>query len=86
MKRDDVFYYVRHNPIDLCERYRDKKLWFSLKTKSLTFAIHVAKLISQRLKDYWFGIRFKRMDVHAKGSVHLDQEKLVDSLTIGDLM
>ena len=62
MKRDDMFYYVRHIPTDLANHYSVKRLCFSLKTKSLGYAIRASKSVSQRLEDYWFGIRFKRMD------------------------
>ena len=72
MKRDDMFYYVRHIPKDLYEHYRVKRLCFSLKTKSLTYAMRAAKSVSQRLDDYWFGIRFKRMDIPAIDSVRKD--------------
>ena len=32
MKRYDMFYYVRHIPIDLADHYSVKRLCFSLKT------------------------------------------------------
>ena len=50
MKRDDMFYYVRHIPRDLSEHYRVKRLCFSLKTKSLAYADRIAKSVSQRQK------------------------------------
>ena len=64
-----MFYNLRHIPIDLCEYYRVKRLCLSLKTKSLAYAMRAAKSVSQRLEDYWFGIRFKRKDVPAIDSV-----------------
>ena len=86
MKRDDMFYYVRDIPIDLCEHYRVKRLCFSLKTKALGYAIRVAKSVSQRLEDYWFGIRFKMMDVPAVGSVRKDDSESNESPTILDAL
>ena len=56
MKRDEMFYYVRHIPNDLTDIYSVKRLCFSLKTKSYSTAIRFAKSVSQRLDDYWFGI------------------------------
>ena len=79
MKRDDMFYYVRHIPMDLTEHYRVKRLCFSLKTKSLAYAIRLARSVSQSLEDYWFGIRFKRMDVPAIDSV---SKKIVSRMTL----
>ena len=86
MKRDDMFYYVRHIPRDLSEHYRVKRLCFSLKTKSLGYATRIAKSVSQRLEDFWFGIRFKRMDVPAIGSVRKDNSESNDSPTILDAL
>ena len=49
MKRDDMFYYVRHSRRDLCEHYRVKRLCFSLETTLLGYTIHVASSVSQIL-------------------------------------
>ena len=86
MKRDDMFYFVRHIPIDLSEHYRVKRLCFSLKTKSLAYATRIAKSVSQRLEDYWFGIRFKRMDVPAINAVRMEDAILDGSPTILDAL
>ena len=69
MKRDDMFYYVCHIPTDFANHYSVKRLCFSLKTKSLGNALRVSKSVSQRLEDYRFCIRFKRMDVPAINDV-----------------
>jgi len=69
MIRDDMYYYVRHIPNDLAHCYSVRRLCFSLKTKSLATAVRFAKSVSQRLEDYWFGIRLKNMDVPAMGLV-----------------
>ena len=66
MKRDNKYYYVRHIPYDLNNHYRIKRLCFSLKTESNSIAIRYSKSITQRLDDYWFGIRLKDMDVPEK--------------------
>ena len=55
MKRDNVFYYVRHVPKDLIDHYNVKRLCFSLKTKCESSANRSSKSISQRLDDYWYG-------------------------------
>ena len=82
MKRDDMFYYVRHIPMDLTEHYRVKRLCFSLKTKSLGYAIRASKSVSQRLEDYWFSIRFKRMDVPTINAVRMEDGILDGSSTM----
>ena len=72
MKRDGKYYYVRHIPKDLTQHYSIQRLCFSLKTNSDSTAIRYSKSITQRLDDYWFGIRLKNMDVPAVDKVRLD--------------
>ena len=63
MKRDNVFYYVRHVPNDLIDHYSVKRLWFSLKTKCESSANRSSRSITQRLNNYWYGVRFSKLDV-----------------------
>ena len=72
MKRDNKYYYVRHIPKDLTHHYTIQRLCFSLKTNSDSIAIRFSKSITQRLDDYWFGIRLKNMDVPSVDKVRLD--------------
>ena len=72
MKRDNKYYYVRHIPKDLTHHYTFIRLCFSLKTNSDSIAIRFSKSITQRLDDYWFGIRLKNMDVPSVDKVKLD--------------
>ena len=65
MCRDGVYYYVRHIPYDLASVYSVTRLCFSLKTKSLKAAIRTSKSVSQRLEDYWLGLRLQNMDIPA---------------------
>ena len=46
MKRDDMFYYVRHIPTDLANQYSVKRLCFSLKTKSYATVLRFAKSVT----------------------------------------
>ncbi len=68
MYRDGVYYYVRRIPCDLTSFYSVKRLCFSLKTKSLKAANRSAASISQRLDDYWLGLRLQKLDIPA---IHL---------------
>ena len=72
MKRDSKYYYVRHIPKDLTQHYSIQRLCFSLKTNSDSTAIRYSKSITQRLDDYWFGIRLKNIDVTEVDKVRLD--------------
>ena len=68
MKRDSKYYYVRHIPKDLTQHYSIQRLCFSLKTNSDSTAIRYSKSITQRLDDYWLGVRLQKMDIPA---IHL---------------
>ena len=71
MYRDGVYYYVRRIPCDLTSFYSVKRLCFSLKTKSLKAANRSAASISQRLDDYWLGLRLQKLDIPA---IHLTNQ------------
>ena len=71
MYRDGVYYYVRRIPCDLTSFYPVKRLCFSLKTKSLKAANRSAGSISQRLDDYWLGLRLQKLDIPA---IHLTKQ------------
>ena len=74
MKRDNIYYYIRHIPNDLVNFYSVKRLCFSLKTKSNSTALRYAKSVTQRLDDYWFGIRLQNLDVPAINSLKKENE------------
>ena len=74
MIRDGVYYYVRHIPYDLASVYSVKRLCFSLKTKSLKAAIRTSMSVSQRLEDYWLGLRLQKIDIPAIQVVRVNNE------------
>ena len=65
MIRHGVYYCVRHIPCDLASIYSVTRLCFSLKTKLLKAAIRTSKPVTQRLEDYWLGLRLQNMDIPA---------------------
>ena len=71
MYRDGMYYYVRRIPCDLTSFYSVKRLCFSLKTKSLKADNRSAASISQRLDDYWLGLRLQKLDIPA---IHLTKQ------------
>ena len=81
--RDDTFYYVRRVPQDLAEHYNVKRLCFSLRTKSYKSAIHASKSVSQRLEDYWFGLRLQKMNIPALQLIE-QQVSIDDSCLLSD--
>ena len=74
LKRDGNYYFVRRVPNDLKNLYAVKRLCFSLKTKSNSTALRYAKSVTQRLDDYWFGIRLQNLDVPAINSLKKENE------------
>jgi len=66
--RDGVYYYTRRVPYDVRQHYASHRLSFSLKTKSYANAVRAAQSVTQRLEDYWLGLRLQQMDIPA---IHL---------------
>ena len=61
--RDGVYYYTRRVPYDVKKHYASDRLSFSLKTKSYANAVRAAQSVTQRLEDYWLGLRLQQMDI-----------------------
>ena len=66
--RSDVFYYVRRIPADIRSYYQADRVSLSLRTKSQAIANRAAQSITQRLEDYWLGLRLQQIDIPA---IHL---------------
>ncbi|MDB3896889.1 tyrosine-type recombinase/integrase [Alphaproteobacteria bacterium] len=66
--RDGIYHFIRRIPVNLQGHYRSDRVCLSLRTKSEPKALQVAGSISQRLDDYWSGLRLQKMDVPA---IHL---------------
>jgi len=84
MNRDGVYYYVRHIPYDLIAYYNVSRLCFSLKTKSLKAAIRTSKSVTQRLEDYWLGLRLQKMDIPAIQVVKSGDSSVDDGLLLSE--
>ena len=63
--RSGIYHFVRRVPADLQQHYRSDRVSISLRTKSVRAASRSAVSISQRLDDYWHGLRLQKMDVPA---------------------
>ena len=73
-KKCGVYYFSKRISNDLKNLYIVKRLCFSLKTKSNSTALRYAKSVTQRLDDYWFGIRLQNLDVPAINSLKKENE------------
>jgi len=77
--RDGTYYYVRRIPHDLSAFYSVKRLCFSLKTKSCVSAKRLSTSVTQRLDDYWLGLRLQNMDIPAIQLVKADDVMAEDT-------
>ena len=80
MNRAGIYYYVRRIPHDVRQHYASPRISFSLKTKSLHCAVRAASSVSQRLEDYWLGLRLQNMDIPAIQLVKTD-DKIAEDTT-----
>ena len=76
--RFGVYHFVRRVPADVKQHYRSDRVSISLRTKSAKAAIRSAQSISQRLDDYWHGLRLQKMDVPALHLVIDDKDDVMD--------
>ena len=74
MIREGVYYYVRHIPCDSASIYSVTRLCFSLKTESASAAVRASRSVTQRLDDYWLGLRLQNMDIPAIQVVRANDE------------
>ena len=58
------------------QHYPSNRLSFSLNTKSNASALRAAQSVTQRLEDYWLGLRLQDMDIPA---IHLVRTNHVDN-------
>ena len=61
--RNGNYYFVRRVPNDMKSYYSSDRTSFSLKTKSYMSALRMTKSITQRLEDYWLGIRLQKIKI-----------------------
>ena len=61
--RNGNYYFVRRVPNDMKSYYSSDRISFSLKTKSYVSALRITKSVTQRLEDYWLGVRLQNMNI-----------------------
>jgi len=80
--RDGIYHFIRRIPADLRSHYRSDRICLSLRTKSAAIACRAADSISQRLDDYWSGLRLQKMDVPALHLLISNDDNKYDSPTL----
>ena len=58
-----MYQYIRRVPCDIRPYYKKNQLYFILRTRSRTVANRISKSITQKLDDYWLGIRLQKIDI-----------------------
>ncbi|MDB0016532.1 tyrosine-type recombinase/integrase [Alphaproteobacteria bacterium] len=82
--RDGIYYYLRRVPHDLTSYYNVKRLCFSLKTKSASAAVRAARSVTQRLEDYWLGLRLQNMNIPAIQVVKSGDTNVNDTVRLSE--
>lgn len=62
-KKNEVFYFRRHVPVDVQKHYERSSIVICLKTKSKPSALRASKSIASKLDDFWFKMRLADLDV-----------------------
>ena len=78
--RAGVYYYTKCIPCDVRQHYASETLSFSLRIKSNPGALRAARPVTQRLEDYWLGLRLQDMDIPAiqlLKTIHVDDSSPV---------
>ena len=58
-----IYYFIRRVPTDLSDQYRSNKIKLSLRTRNSSKANICARSITQRLDDYWLGLRLSLIHI-----------------------
>ena len=65
------------------QHHYDKcRLYFSLRTQSKARAVRVAQSITQRLDDYWLGVRLQKLDIPKLSVIPDRKDRLYNDPTL----
>ncbi len=67
-----IYYFIRRVPTDLSDQYKSSKIKISLRTRNPAKANRCARSITQRLDDYWLGLRLQKLDIPAMNLIRMD--------------
>ena len=82
--RDGVYQFIRRIPVDLSDHYGSSRIQISLKTKNISVACRSARSITQRLDDYWLGLRLQKMDIPAINLIRTSSNSTNDDYKLTD--
>ena len=84
--RDGVYQFIRRIPNDLTDHYSSSRIQISLKTKNMSKANRCARSITQRLDDYWLGLRLQKLDIPAMNLIRVDINDTDNGFRLSDAL
>ena len=81
-----IYYFIRRVSTDLSDQYRSNKIKISLRTRNPAKANQCARSITQRLDDYWLGLRLQKMDIPAINLLRTDSNHTNNSFVLTDAL
>jgi len=81
-----IYYFIRRVPTDLSDQYRSNKIKLSLRTRNPSKANRCARSITQRLDDYWLGLRLQKLDIPAMNLIRMDINDTDDGFRLSDAL
>ena len=84
--RDGVYQFIRRIPVDLSDHYGSSRIQISLKTKNISVAYRSARSITQRLDDYWLGLRLQKMDIPAINLIRTSSNSTNNDYRLSDAL
>ena len=81
-----IYYFIRRVPTDLSDQYKSNKIKLSLRTRNPSKANRCARSITQRLDDYWLGLRLQKLDIPAMNLIRMDINDTDDGFRLSDAL
>ena len=81
-----IYYFIRRVPTDLSDQYKSNKIKISLRTRNASKANRFARSITQRLDDYWLGLRLQKLDIPAMNLIRKDINDTDNGFRLSDAL
>ena len=81
-----IYYFIRRVPNDLSDQYKSNKIKLSLRTRNPSKANRCARSITQRLDDYWLGLRLQKLDIPAMNLLRMNVNNTDDVFRLSDAL
>jgi len=81
-----IYYFIRRVPTDLSDQYKSNKIKISLRTRNPSKANRCARSITQRLDDYWLGLRLQKLDIPAMNLIRMDINDTDNGFRLSDAL